>query len=206
MRNLLLPVALLAATPASAHHAMGGEAPRTLGEGLLSGLAHPVIGIDHLAFVVLVGLASAAAGQRLAAPVAFVLATIAGTFFQLAGLALPAAEFVIAGSVVLLGALLLLGRQVSGPLALAGIAFAGLFHGWAYGEAVIGSETAPIAAYLAGFALVQFAIAAGVALVAGRAVETADGANRLGARLTAAVACGIGLTILVEQFETLILA
>jgi hypothetical protein len=38
------PPFLLAAAPASAHHVMGGRTPSTFLEGLLSGLAHPVIG------------------------------------------------------------------------------------------------------------------------------------------------------------------
>src|SRR5262244_1869797 len=44
--------ALLLADPAFAHHLMGGRMPSTFVEGLLSGLGHPVIGIDHLAFLV----------------------------------------------------------------------------------------------------------------------------------------------------------
>jgi urease accessory protein len=40
---------------AHAHHAMGGRTPGTLFEGLLSGLGHPVIGIDHFLFVLAIG-------------------------------------------------------------------------------------------------------------------------------------------------------
>ena len=36
---------------ASAHHVMGGKIPTTFAEGFLSGLGHPVIGPDHLAFL-----------------------------------------------------------------------------------------------------------------------------------------------------------
>ena len=54
-RSAALPSAaamaiLLTASPAFAHHAMGGGVPSTLGQGLLSGFGHPVIGVDHLAF------------------------------------------------------------------------------------------------------------------------------------------------------------
>ena len=37
----------------------------------------------------------------------------------------------------------------------------GLAHGYAYGEAIVGAEIPPLLAYLAGFTLVQFAIALG---------------------------------------------
>jgi urease accessory protein len=43
---------------------MGGDLPETHWLGLLSGLAHPVIGIDHLVFVLGVGIWSALAGRR----------------------------------------------------------------------------------------------------------------------------------------------
>ena len=38
---------LLLAPVANAHHMMGGRVPETFTEGLLSGLAHPVIGLDE---------------------------------------------------------------------------------------------------------------------------------------------------------------
>ncbi|MFN3955316.1 MAG: HupE/UreJ family protein [Pararhodobacter sp.] len=200
---ILTTGALLAAAPALAHHPLGGEAPQSIVHGVLSGLAHPVIGIDHLAFVVLAGLAAAIAGRGLSGPLAFILATLAGTFIQLGGIALPLAELVIAGSVVVLGALLVMGRQVGEPAALGGFALAGLFHGWAYGEAVVGSTPMPIVAYLAGFAVIQFAIAAGVARLGGRLLARPEGA--LQARLAAAVCAGVGLAFLVEAGEHLIL-
>ena len=81
---LALAVALLAAAePAFAHHLMGGKIPATFGEGILSGLGHPVIGIDHLAAVVAVGCLAAAhrAGALLA--VAFVVAMMCGVAVHL---------------------------------------------------------------------------------------------------------------------------
>jgi urease accessory protein len=203
MHRFLLPLAVVAATPAFAHHPMGGEAPQTLFHGLLSGLAHPVIGLDHLAFVVLIGLAAALAGRSLAGPFAFVGATLVGTGLHLIGWELPLAELLITGSVVLLGALLVTGRQVAGPVALGGFTMAGIFHGWAYGEAVVGSTSMPLVAYLVGFAAIQLAIAAGVALVMGKAV--AAGRNPVQARLAAAVCAGIGFAFLFENVEGLIL-
>ncbi len=35
-------------SPAFAHHPLGGEAPQTIANGLLSGVGHPIIGFDHL--------------------------------------------------------------------------------------------------------------------------------------------------------------
>jgi urease accessory protein len=203
MKRLLLPLALLAASPALAHHPMGGEAPQTLFQGLLSGLAHPVIGLDHFAFIVLAGIAAALMGRGLTGALAFVGATVAGTFVQLAGVTLPLAELVIAGSVVVLGALLVSGRNLSAPVALGGFAVAGLFHGWAYGEAVIGSEPMPIVAYLVGFGLVQTAIAWGVAQLTTRSLANPNGA--LQARIAAAVCLGVGFAFAFEHVEGMLL-
>ena len=44
------------AAPAFAHHPLDGKIPSNLFEGFMSGLGHPVIGLDHLAFVIAVGL------------------------------------------------------------------------------------------------------------------------------------------------------
>jgi hypothetical protein len=65
-------------SPAFAHHALGGKLPATAWEGFLSGLAHPVIGLDHLAFVVAIGLVAAGQPWRYGIPLGFVLAGLGG--------------------------------------------------------------------------------------------------------------------------------
>lgn len=57
------PLLLASTCAALAHHAMGGQLPQTFGQGLLSGIGHPVIGVDHFAFVVAVGIVAALAGH-----------------------------------------------------------------------------------------------------------------------------------------------
>jgi urease accessory protein len=202
----LVPVVLAAsASPALAHHAMGGQVPDTLATGLLSGLGHPVIGVDHLAFVVAAGVAAAFTGNRLLSPLAFVAATVAGCLLQVAGTALPAAEFVIALSVVAIGAVVLSGRSIGSPALLGLFALAGVFHGWAYGQSIVGAEPTPLLAYLAGFSAVQYGIAVAAGLLAVRLWKAA-GPEAVRPRLAGAVVAGIGLTFFLEQVESLILA
>jgi urease accessory protein len=165
-RTTLLSVSALVAlfaSPAAAHHPMGGATPSTLVEGLLSGLGHPVIGIDHLAFILAVGVAVAVYRLHLLTPVVFVGASAAGVALHLLGANLPAAELLVAGSVLLLGGLLLGGVRIPASGWAALFAAAGVVHGYAYGEAVVGAEAGPVWAYLAGLAVVQAMIAAGVA-------------------------------------------
>src|SRR5512134_974998 len=94
-------LSLAAMVSADAHHAMGGKLPATFGEGLLSGLGHPVIGIDHLALLVAVGVAVGVAGLNLAIPAVFVMASALGVVAHVRGVAVPGAELLVAASVVL---------------------------------------------------------------------------------------------------------
>lgn len=149
-------------TPAFAHHPMGGVTPSTFTEGLLSGIGHPIIGLDHLAFIIGVGLVALLLGRRFTLPLAFIGATIAGVAVHLASISLPAVETVIALSVLTIGALVVGGGKLPTLAFAALFATAGLFHGFAYGEAIFGAETTPLLAYFLGFAVIQYAIAIGV--------------------------------------------
>jgi hypothetical protein len=64
--------------PALAHHPFGGSTPTTAIAAFLSGLGHPVIGLDHLAFVIIVGLLAAVMGLGLMIPIAFTVAALSG--------------------------------------------------------------------------------------------------------------------------------
>ena len=189
--------ATLSATPALAHHPMGGETPATLAQGLLSGIGHPVLGLDHLAFVVAVGIAAALAGRRFLLPLAFIATTILGTLVHLAAIDLLAVEWLIAASVALVGLMIASGRTFGLAAYGAAFAVAGLFHGFAYGEAVFGAETTPVLAYLAGFGLTQYAIAvvAGAAIVGG----IGNAARAVPARVAGGMVAGAGLMIFGEK-------
>jgi len=161
MRYLPALALLVAANPVLAHHAMGGEMPATFWHGLLSGLAHPVIGIDHLVFILIAGVASALAPGGFRIATTFVLASLAGVLIHVLELGLPAAEVAVAASVLLGGLLLATGTTLRGGLWMAIMAVAGILHGYAFGEAVVGAQTAVIGAYLAGITVIGLAIAAG---------------------------------------------
>ncbi len=183
-------------TPALAHHVMEGKTPTTFAEGLLSGLGHPIIGLDHLAFLIAVGVAVGAGRLNLALPVAFVAAMGLGVAARVSGIAVSGAEFVVGLSVLLTGFLIARGRPLAAVVWSLLFAIAGLFHGYAFGEAIIGSETAPLAAYLIGLAVIQTALTIGIALFARR---LAAEASALEPRLIGAVILGVGLTVLAER-------
>ena len=156
--GLGIVVLLFMSPPALAHHPLGGRLPANAFEGLFSGLAHPVVGFDHLAFVIAAGLVGALIRRGIVIPIAFVVASLGGTGLHLMLFDLPMPELVIAGSVLLFGMLLAKGKSFSFPWVVALGVIAGLFHGYAYGEAVVGAEMMPLVAYLIGFVSIQLAI------------------------------------------------
>ena len=206
MNRILLSataMVLMSAGAAFANHPLGGMTPQTAMHGFLSGVGHPVIGFDHLAFIIGVGLIAAFHRNKLAMPAAFVAGTVGGTMLTLAAVSLPLAEIVITGSVVAAGVVAMRGKIMDLRVAAILAAAAGLFHGWAYGAAVIGAETTPVIAYLVGFGMIQMLIAGGVALATARVWKIINVAA-LQPRLAGAVVAGVGLAFLVENVEGMI--
>jgi urease accessory protein len=186
----------LASSPAWAHHVMGGKLPSTFGEGLLSGLGHPVFGPEHLGFLLAVGIVVGAGGLNLALCGAFIAAMAIGVAVHVNGLGIPAAEILVALSALLAGLLIARGRALSllGWSAL--FAVAGFFHGYAFGESIAGAERGALAAYLLGLVIVQSVLTVGVALIARR---LGIHLNETAPRLAGAVIIGIGFTTLIGQ-------
>jgi urease accessory protein len=186
---------LSVATPALAHHPLGGRLPSNFFEGFMSGLAHPVIGIDHLAFVLAIGLISAGVNNAFLIPGIFVLAAMGGTGVHLLKFDLPFPESIIAASVIAFGAMLVTSKKPNWFI-LAGLgAIAGLFHGYAYGEAIVGAQMTPLVAYLAGFSFIQYAIAIVALLIAQKIGEF----SKL-LRFAGLIISGIGFVFLTSSF------
>lgn len=120
---------VLLALPAWAHVQSGQAA------GFVTGLLHPVSGLDHVLAMVAVGLWGAQLGAPAIwlLPVTFPLMMACGGFLGLLGVPLPGVEVGIAASAVLLGAMV--ATESRPPLALAAalVAFFAVFHGHAHG-------------------------------------------------------------------------
>jgi urease accessory protein len=192
----LVSIALMA-DPAFAHHVMGGRMPVTFADGLLSGLGHPVIGLDHFAAVVAVGCLAAVHRAGPALAIGFVLAMIAGVAAHVRGTTVPGAEIMVALSVIFLGAMLLRIRQIPAGAALGLFIVVGLIHGYVLGESIYGAEASPLTAYFIGLAAIQSAVAL-AAMFAARAVARRQ-ADVPTLRLIGAGIAGIGLAVLMQQ-------
>lgn len=173
-----MPVVLAASVwggPAFAHHPMGGATPTTFMQGLLSGFGHPVLGLDHLAALVVVGLLASRVGRGwFVLPSIWIAAMGIGVFAHLGAMDLPGAEFLVAGSLVAIALIGVLAPTLA-PAAT-GIVFAvgGFAHGHALAESVVGAEPMPIVAYLVGLVVVQAAITTAVAILARRLFPLSD--------------------------------
>jgi urease accessory protein len=195
--GLSLAVLTLNAAPAFAHHLMGGHTPATFGEGILSGLGHPVIGLDHLVAVIAVGCLAAAHRAASALAVGFVVAMMAGVALHVYGATVPAAEIMVALSVIALGIIMLRGQSLGIGAAFTLFALVGLVHGYALGESIYGAEPTPLYAYLLGLALIQSAIAlAAMSIARSLARRSADPSPL---RFVGAGIAGIGFAVLMQQ-------
>ena len=149
---------------AQAHHAMDGAMPSTFTQGLLSGLAHPVIGLDHLAFIVAAAwlIAKRPTGLRAALAGVFVVASVLGTVLHVNLVDLPGTELLVVLSVVLAGALVWTRQLALAQGLWVLLPVAGVFHGYAYGESIVGAEPTALYAYLLGFVLIQWGVMVGI--------------------------------------------
>jgi urease accessory protein len=111
-------------------HIRKGEA-----SGFLSGVRHPISGLDHVLAMITVGLWGAQLGAPAiwVLPVAFPMVMALGGMIGLLGIPLPGTEYGIAASMILLGGVVLL--ELKPPLWAAAllVSFFAIFHGHAHG-------------------------------------------------------------------------
>ena len=159
-RNLSLALVLtLLSAPAEAHIRQGEAS------GFLSGLAHPISGLDHIIAMVAVGLWGAQLGAPgiWLLPVTFPMVMACGGFLGLIGVPLPGVEIGIALSGMLLGAVVLLEFKAPIWLAAVLVGIFGLYHGHAHGAELPPGEDGLL--YSLGFVLATGALhAAGIAI------------------------------------------
>jgi len=163
---------LLAPGVALAHVGQGD-----IGGGLLAGLAHPILGVDHVIAMVAVGMWGAQLGAPAIwlLPVTFPLVMALGGVLGALGVPVPGIEVGIALSAVALGAMVAFALRPPLWAAALLVAVFAVFHGHAHGAEL--PESANAIAYSAGFV-----IATGLLHACGILLGVAN-RWRLGARL-----------------------
>jgi urease accessory protein len=103
--------------------------------GFLTGLQHPVSGLDHVLAMIAVGLWGAQLGAPAIwlLPVAFPMMMAFGGMLGLMGMPLPGVEVGIAVSAVVLGFMVFTEARAKLVIALVIVAFFAIFHGHAHG-------------------------------------------------------------------------
>ena len=122
---------------------------------------------------------------------------MAGVALHVYGSTVPAAEIMVALSVIALGIIMLRGQSLGIGAAFTLFALVGLAHGYALGESIYGAEPTPLYAYLFGLALIQSAIALAAMSIARSLTRRSVDPSPL--RFVGAGIAGIGLALLMQQ-------
>ena len=183
----IIPLLLLG-SPAFAHHPFGmGDSSQLTGwTGLISGIGHPLLGPDHLLFL----LAIAFIGLK--RPTAWILPMLAiglggslvSQFIPLPDAVAPWAEALVSLSLVVEGLIALSVAPATWLLPLFGL------HGFLLGSTIVGAEPTPLLAYFCGLLIGQGVLLALVSFLSQTVI------NRLGEqgrRLGAGIWIGIGI-------------
>ena len=171
--------------PAQAHHLMElmGMPVNPL-SGLLSGLAHPVIGLDHLLFLLALALVGLRSRRRWM--LALLCTGLAGSALGLLLPGLPGAEVLVALSLAL-EALVVLGH-----LPLVSLVPAMALHGYVLSAAVLGWSPMPLGAYLLGLLISQGLLLLVSLSLLQRLADRFTPATRRWLALALVAACGAG--------------
>jgi urease accessory protein len=134
--------------PVAEAHTFGSQ-----GAGLIAGLTHPLVGLDHLLAMIAVGIWAGQLGGRAVwlIPLTFVSVMAAAATLASFGLLLPLMEPAIACSVLVLG--LLIAGSVRLPTSVGAllVSLFAVFHGYAHGLEL--PQAASPILYGAGFVL-----------------------------------------------------
>jgi urease accessory protein len=178
---------------------MGGELPQNFLNGILSGIAHPIIGFDHLAFILTFGIITSYFKNKVILPLYFVTFSLMGTILSVNFLVVPFSELIISLSIIIAGLTSLYEKKINiyFPIILA--LGGGFFHGYAFGQSVVGIEASPLIAYLIGIALIGFVLIFGSSFLITKYYYLT-----LKPRFVGAIFTGVGLTYFIENIEALI--
>ena len=127
---LVVTILILVMPGSASAHVRSGDAI-----GFVTGLVHPVSGLDHVLAMIAVGLWGAQLGQPAIwlLPVTFPMVMAFGGMLGLMGVPLPGIEIGIAASAIILGIAVL--KEMRPPLAVAAVVIGlfAIFHGHAHG-------------------------------------------------------------------------
>ena len=171
-------------------HVGSGEAG-----GFVTGLQHPISGLDHVIAMLAVGLWGAQLGNPALwlLPVVFPMMMAGGGCLGLLGIPLPGVEVGIAVSAIVLGLMVLAEARLKIYLAMVIVAFFAIFHGHAHGTELPAGQSGLL--YSIGFVAATGCLhAVGIAIGLIHRWQV----GRLALRGAGSIVCGGGIYFLVR--------
>ncbi|MBL6986579.1 MAG: HupE/UreJ family protein [Methylobacter sp.] len=144
MRTKTWLIAALCVVSPSLYAHTGGH----IDHSLISGLLHPLTGVDHLLVLIAVGLIAAKQGGKamLAFPAIFLTLIAVGALLSVFAVQIPFVESLIALSLLLFGLLVIANdvlRTLARPIVLfMGVSFFAIFHGYAHAAEIPADSSA----------------------------------------------------------------
>ncbi|QNI92690.1 hydrogenase/urease accessory protein [Synechococcus sp. BOUM118] len=179
---------LLIASPAFAHHpfGMGDSGALTPWQGLLSGLGHPLLGPDHLLFLLALGFVGLQRPLRWVLPLLAIGlgGSLLSQFIPLPDAVAPWAEALVSLSLAVEGLIALSMAPAAWLLPLFGL------HGFLLGSTIVGAEPSPLLSYFLGLLLAQGSL---LLLVTAWSQGLVERLGAQGQRLGAGIWIGIGI-------------
>ena len=179
---------LLIASPAFAHHpfGMGDSGALTAWQGLLSGLGHPLLGPDHLLFLLALGFVGLQRPLRWVLPLLAIGlgGSLLSQFIPLPDAVAPWAEALVSLSLAVEGLIALSMAPAAWLLPLFGL------HGFLLGSTIVGAEPSPLLSYFLGLLLAQGSL---LLLVTAWSQGLVERLGAQGQRLGAGIWIGIGM-------------
>ena len=179
---------LLIASPAFAHHpfGMGDSGALTPWQGLLSGLGHPLLGPDHLLFLLALGFVGLQRPLRWVLPLLAIGlgGSLLSQFIPLPDAVAPWAEALVSLSLAVEGLIALSMAPAAWLLPLFGL------HGFLLGSTIVGAEPSPLLSYFLGLLLAQGSL---LLLVTAWSQGLVERLGAQGQRLGAGIWIGIGM-------------
>ena len=165
---------------------MGDSSQLTGWTGLLSGIGHPLLGPDHLLFLLAIGFIG------LKRPIAWIIPMLAiglggsliSQFIPLPDVIAPWAEALVSLSLVVEGLIALSVAPITWLLPLFGL------HGFLLGSTIVGAEPTPLITYFLGLLIGQGVL---LALVCSFSQTLVSRLGEQGRRLGAGIWIGIGI-------------
>lgn len=208
MRFLVAALAMIVSVPAMAHHPLDGQSMLTFWHGFLSGVAHPVLGMDHLVFILTIGVSTLFARNKVRVGACAILGVFAGVALTMAGIAIPAVETLIAISLIVLGALVFAATFANSSvfrsvrlidvLLVGAVSVFSILHGSVYALVLVQQQTLPLVVVI-GFVIALPVIYTGLLFV-GQAATT--GFQRFAytalgpSRVMSLLSVGLGVSLL----------